>query len=78
MPDSGPLTEQIASSIEDVKQLLDDNRSLSVAYLSRKLRDLEESTAARLKRLEAMLTETRDRQDKIADYVKANVKKAEK
>lgn len=36
------LTDQIAASIEDVRQLLADNRSLSIAFLSRRLRDLED------------------------------------
>ena len=42
MTEAGPLAEQIAASIEDVKALLDDNRSLSVAFLARRLRDHEE------------------------------------
>ena len=36
-----PLSEQIAASIEDVQALLDDNRSLSIAFLSRRIQDVE-------------------------------------
>ena len=43
------LSEHIAASIEDVKALLDDNRSLSIAYLSRRIRDLEDETRKRLR-----------------------------
>ena len=39
---SGPLTNQIAASLGDVQALLDNNRSLSVALLARRLRDHEE------------------------------------
>ena len=44
MPDAPrpPLQQQIAASIEDVKALLEDNRHLSIAFLSRRIRDLED------------------------------------
>ena len=49
MSKAGPLTEQIAASIEDVKALLDDNRSLSIAALSRRLKDHEDEVRKRFK-----------------------------
>lgn len=45
------LPEQIAASIEDVKQLLADNRSLSIAFLSRRIRDLEEDVRRRFREI---------------------------
>jgi len=47
------MTEQIAASIEDVKSLLDNNRSLSIALLSRRLKDLENGVQTRFRVLEA-------------------------
>ena len=41
-PAATPLAERIAASIEDVQTLLNDNRSLSVAFLARRIRDLED------------------------------------
>lgn len=55
MDKAGPLTTQIAASIEDVKALLDDNRSLSVAFLSRRIRDLENEMRAGMLRLESQV-----------------------
>jgi len=52
---AGSLTEQIAASIEDVKALLDDNRRLSVAFLARRIRDLEEETRKSFRRIESQL-----------------------
>lgn len=49
MNNSGPLTEQIVASIEDVKSLLADNRNLSIAFLSRRIRDLEEEVRERFR-----------------------------
>jgi len=49
MNDSGPVTNQIAASIEDVKALLADNRNLSIAFLSRRIRDLEEEVRERFR-----------------------------
>ena len=49
MSKAGPLTEQIAASHEDVKALLDDNRSLSIAALSRRLKDHEDEVRKRFK-----------------------------
>ena len=46
-----PLNEQIAASIEDVQALLRDNRSLSVAFLARRIRDLEEDTRERFRKI---------------------------
>ena len=53
MPQSTPkpLAEQIAASVEDVQSLLDDNHRLSVAFLARRIRDLEESTRKRFRKL---------------------------
>ena len=70
MPEPSSLSEEIAANIEDVKALLEDNRKLSVAYLSRRLRDLEESTEARFKRIEKIVRELRVRLDKAAEVVK--------
>lgn len=47
----GPLTKQIAASIEDVEALLRDNRSLSVAVLHRRLRDHEEEVRKRFREI---------------------------
>ena len=47
MTDSGPLT----ASIEDVKALLADNRSLSVALLAHRIRDLEEEVRRRFREI---------------------------
>ena len=70
MPEPSSLSEEIAANIEDVKALLEDNRKLSVAYLSRRLRDLEESTEARFNRIEKIVRELRVRLDKAAEVVK--------
>ncbi len=51
MSKAGPLTEQIAASIEEVKALLDDNRSLSIAVLSRRLRDHEDEVRKRFREI---------------------------
>ena len=48
-----PLPEQIHASLEDVQSLLDSNRNLSVAFLSRRLRDLEAETRERFRSREA-------------------------
>jgi hypothetical protein len=55
---TGPLTAQIAASIEDVKALLDDNRSMSVAFLSRRIRDFEEETRKRFLAMETRVEAT--------------------
>lgn len=52
MSDEGPLSEQIAASIEDVKALLDDNRHLSVAFLSRRIQDIERDARERFRTLD--------------------------
>ena len=57
MDKPGPLTAQIAASIEDVKTLLDDNRSLSVAFLSRRQTDFEEEMRKRLDGIEKQLAQ---------------------
>ncbi len=44
--------EQIAASIEDVKALLDDNRSLSIAFLSRRIQDIEKNVRERFRTME--------------------------
>ena len=49
---SDSLPEQIAASIEDVKALLDDNRSLSIAYLSRRIQDVEKEMRERFRTLD--------------------------
>lgn len=46
-----PLPEQITASIEDVQALLDSNRNLSVAFLSRRLKDLETEMRERFRGL---------------------------
>ena len=48
----GTLSEQIAASVEDVKALLDDNRSLSIAFLSRRLQDIEKDVRERFRTLD--------------------------
>ena len=53
MSNPEPLPEQIHASLEDVQALLDSNRNLSVAYLSRRLKDVETETRDRFRRLEA-------------------------
>ncbi len=52
MNDDAPLSSQIAASIEDVKILLANNRSLSVGYLSQCLKDVEAEARERLRTLE--------------------------
>ncbi len=47
MTEPGPLAKQIAASAEDVQALLKDNRSLSVAFLARRLQDHEEEVRKR-------------------------------
>lgn len=44
---AGPLTQQIAASHEEVQALLADNRSLSIAFLARRIRDHEDDTRKR-------------------------------
>jgi len=56
MEKAGPLTTEIAASVEEVKALLENNRSLSVAFLSRRMRDLEEEVRERFKKLESRVT----------------------
>ncbi len=51
-PNSGALTKQIAASIEDVQALLASNQSLSVAFLYRRLRDLEEEVRKRFREIQ--------------------------
>jgi hypothetical protein len=46
------LTEQIAASEEDVKSLLESNRSLSVALLARLLKEQGEHTRKRFQAME--------------------------
>ncbi len=53
MSDPKPLPEQITLSVEDVQALLDSNRNLSVAFLSRRLRDMEKEMRDRFRGLEA-------------------------
>ena len=48
---AGPLTTQIAASIEEVKALLDDNRSLSIACLARRIRDHEDEVRKRFREI---------------------------
>jgi hypothetical protein len=64
MDKPGPLTAQIAASIDDVKALLDDNRSLSIAYLARRLKDFEEQTAKRLDGIDKAVKKISERVDK--------------
>jgi chromosome segregation ATPase len=52
MSDQGPLPKQIAASIEDVKVLLDDNRHLSIAFLSRRIQDVERDVRERFRTLD--------------------------
>ncbi len=52
MSDQGPLPKQIAASLEDVKSLLDDNRRLSIAFLSRRIQDVEKDTRERFRTLD--------------------------
>lgn len=65
----GPLAQQIAASIEDVKALLDSNHSLSVNFLHRRLCDLEEEVRRRflhVKGLETAMTKLDQRLDQAA------------
>ncbi len=48
-----PLSEQIAASREDVRALLEDNRHLSIALLSRLFKDLERETRERFRTFQA-------------------------
>ena len=50
--EQGPLSNQIAASIEDVKALLEDNRHLSVAFLSRRIQDVEKDVRERFRTLD--------------------------
>jgi hypothetical protein len=43
------VDNQIIASIEDVQALLDSNRKLSIAFLSRRIRDLEEDVRQRFR-----------------------------
>ncbi len=52
MSDDAPLSSQIAASIEDVKALLNDNRRLALACLSRRIQDVEAEARERLRTLE--------------------------
>ena len=52
MSDEAPLPKQIAASIKDVKALLDDNRSLSIAFLSRRIQDVEKDVRERFRTLD--------------------------
>lgn len=70
MDKAGPLTTQIAASIEDVKALLDDNRSLSVAYLSRRQTDFEEQVRKRLAAVEESVTRLSKRVDQAGTKYK--------
>ena len=70
MDKTGPLTAQIAASIEDVKALLDDNRSLSIAYLSRRLTDLEKMVVKRLNALDKQVKCVSERVDKAGKAYK--------
>ena len=54
--DSSPLAEEIAASIEDVKALLNDNRSLSIRLLANRLRELEDEVRRRFRELETCRT----------------------
>ena len=47
------LSEKISASIEDVKTLLDDNRSLSIAFLSRRIQDIEKGVQKRFLTLDS-------------------------
>lgn len=47
-----PVSEQIAASIEDVQQLLADNRSLSVALLARLVDDLRKELRERFETIQ--------------------------
>ena len=47
-------SEQIAADPEEVQKLLDINKSLSVALLSRKVQDLDKKVASLAKRQTAM------------------------
>lgn len=70
MEKTGPLTAQIAASVDDVKALLDDNRSLSVAYLSRRLTDLEKDVCKRLTAVEKQVKCVSERVDQAAKKYK--------
>ena len=45
------VKERIAASIEDVKELLADNRNLSIAFLARRIRDVEDDLRKRFREL---------------------------
>lgn len=53
MSDQGTLPEDIAASIEDVQSLLDDNRRLSIAFLSRELQRVEKEMRERFRTLDS-------------------------
>jgi len=68
MTDPGPLAEQIAASVEDVQELLQGNKSLSIALLSRMLRDHQEETRRyfrEYRRVEAKIAEQGESIDKL-------------
>ena len=46
------IQSEIAANLEDVKELLRDNRNLSIAFLSRRLTDLESDIRGRIRQLE--------------------------
>ncbi len=52
MNDESPLAEQIVASIEDVKALLADNRSLSISYLWGELKRVEKNVRERFRAME--------------------------
>jgi chromosome segregation ATPase len=65
-----PMAEQIAASIEDVQALLDDNRSLSVAFLARRIRDLEDSTRERFREVRCPCKAIGEAEEAITELAK--------
>ena len=69
MSDPETLSEQIAASNEDVKALLKDNRSLSVAFLAVRLQEHEEEVRKRFleyRRVEAKLKDVEESLEKMS------------
>lgn len=53
------VKERIAASIEDVETLLADNRHLSIAFLARRIRDVEDDVRKRFQGLRCPCNEVK-------------------
>lgn len=68
--DTVTTPEQIAASIEDVKALLDGNRSLSIAFLSRRIRDLEDEMRKRFREIKCPCDALKALEDSVSKLEK--------